>query len=122
MDNAHKELLRNSSLSFGNLSFWLKFLLKAGFEKATQIYLIALEKCKDKQEREFIFLSLAKVYFKAGFLERAKEVLLQALKLRPRNIQALKLLKIVYLKLRSYKENLELLECLLSLMKMCKRA
>ncbi|EEU7220866.1 hypothetical protein HEJ68_001846, partial [Campylobacter jejuni] len=64
---------------------------------------------------EFIFLSLAKVYFKAGFLERAKEVLLQALKLRPRNIQALKLLKIVYLKLRSYKENLELLECLFEL-------
>ena len=109
MDNAHKELLRNSSLSFGNLSFLAEIFTKSGeFEKATQIYLIALEKCKDKQEREFIFLSLAKVYFKAGFLERAKEVLLQALKLRPRNIQALKLLKIVYLKLRSYKENLEL--------------
>ncbi|EAL4098630.1 hypothetical protein K5I93_001810, partial [Campylobacter jejuni] len=105
MDNAHKELLRNSSLSFGNLSFLAEIFTKSGeFEKATQIYLIALEKCKDKQEREFIFLSLAKVYFKAGFLERAKEVLLQALKLRPRNIQALKLLKIVYLKLRSYKE------------------
>ncbi|BEK21600.1 hypothetical protein QTC62_000619 [Campylobacter jejuni] len=116
MDNAHKELLRNSSLSFGNLSFLAEIFTKSGeFEKATQIYLIALEKCKDKQEREFIFLSLAKVYFKAGFLERAKEVLLQALKLRPRNIQALKLLKIVYLKLRSYKENLELLECLFEL-------
>ncbi len=58
---------------------------------------------------------MAKVYFKAGFLERAKEVLLQALKLRPRNIQALKLLKIVYLKLRKYKENLELLGCLFEL-------
>ncbi|AHK76099.1 CDC27 family protein [Campylobacter coli] len=116
MDNAHKELLRNSSLSFGNLSFLAEIFTKSGeFEKATQIYLIALEKCKDKQEREFIFFALAKVYFKAGFLERAKEVLLQALKIRPRNIQTLKLLKIVYLKLRKYKENLELLGCLFEL-------
>ncbi|EDG1812800.1 hypothetical protein GCJ51_07240 [Campylobacter coli] len=116
MDNAHKELLRNSSLSFGNLSFLAEIFTKSGeFEKATQIYLIALEKSKDKQEREFIFFALAKVYFKAGFLERAKEVLLQALKIRPRNIQTLKLLKIVYLKLRKYKENLELLGCLFEL-------
>ncbi|EAH4535290.1 tetratricopeptide repeat-containing protein, partial [Campylobacter jejuni] len=50
MDNAHKELLRNSSLSFGNLSFLAEIFTKSGeFEKATQIYLIALEKCKDKQ-------------------------------------------------------------------------
>ncbi|EPY7840395.1 CDC27 family protein [Campylobacter coli] len=116
MDNIHKDLLRNEGLSFGNLSFLAEIFTKSGeFEKATQIYLIALEKSKDKQEREFIFFALAKVYFKAGFLERAKEVLLQALKLRPRNIQALKLLKIVYLKLRKYKENLELLGCLFEL-------
>ncbi|HED6143875.1 TPA: hypothetical protein R5X15_001159 [Campylobacter coli] len=116
MDNIHKDLLRNEGLSFGNLSFLAEIFTKSGeFEKATQIYLIALEKSKDKQEREFIFFALAKVYFKAGFLERAKEVLLQVLKLRPRNIQALKLLKIVYLKLRKYKENLELLGCLFEL-------
>ena len=116
MDNIHKDLLRNEGLSFGNLSFLAEIFTKSGeFEKATQIYLIALEKSKDKQEREFIFFALAKVYFKAGFLERAKEVLLQALKIRPRNIQTLKLLKIVYLKLRKYKENLELLGCLFEL-------
>ncbi len=40
---------------------------------------------------------------------------MQALKIRPRNIQTLKLLKIVYLKLRKYKENLELLGCLFEL-------
>lgn len=116
IDNIHKDLLRNEGLSFGNLSFLAEIFTKSGeFEKATQIYLIALEKIKDKKEQEFIFLSLAKVYFKAGFLERAKEVLLQALKLRPRNIQALKFLKIIYLKLRAYEENLDLLECLFEL-------
>lgn len=116
MDSVHKDLLRNEGLSFGNLSFLAEIFTKSGeFEKATQIYLIALEKSKDKQEHEFIFFALAKVYFKAGFLERAKEVLLQALKIRPRNIQTLKLLKIVYLKLRKHKENLELLDCLFEL-------
>ncbi|EAI3898676.1 hypothetical protein YN70_001690 [Campylobacter coli] len=116
MDSVHKDLLRNEGLSFGNLSFLAEIFTKSGeFEKATQIYLIALEKGKDKQEHEFIFFALAKVYFKAGFLERAKEVLLQALKIRPRNIQTLKLLKIVYLKLRKHKENLELLDCLFEL-------
>ncbi len=55
MDNAHKELLRNSSLSFGNLSFLAEIFTKSGeFEKATQIYLIALEKCKDKQESAIV--------------------------------------------------------------------
>ncbi|TKX32975.1 hypothetical protein [Campylobacter aviculae] len=116
MDNAHKDLLRNERLSFGNLSFLADIFTKSGeFEKATQIYLIALEKSKDKNEQEFIFIALANIYFKAGFLERAKEVLLQALKLRPRNKEALKLLKIVYLKLKAYKENLEILECLFEL-------
>ncbi|MBZ7930875.1 hypothetical protein H2268_01070 [Campylobacter sp. RM12910] len=116
IDNIYKDLLKNERLNFGNLSFLADIFTKSGeFEKATQIYLIALEKSKDKNEQEFIFIALANIYFKAGFLERAKEVLLQALKLRPRNIEALKLLKIVYLKLKAYKENLEILECLFEL-------
>ena len=116
INSSHKNLLRDSSLSLANLSFLADIFTKSGeFEKATQIYLIALEKNKDKNKQEFIFLSLAKVYFKAGFLEKSKEVLQEALKLRPRNIEALKLLKIVLLKLRSYDEILNLLECLFEL-------
>lgn len=116
LDHAHKELLRTQSLSLDNLVFLAEIFTKSGeFEKATQIYLIALEKTRDKDSRERIFLSLAKVYFKAGFLERSREVLLSALKIRPRNKEALKLLKIVYLRLKLYKENLELLECLFEL-------
>ncbi|KAA6231118.1 hypothetical protein FMM56_05375 [Campylobacter sp. LR264d] len=116
LDTAHQDLLRSNALSISNLIFLADIFTKSGeFEKATQIYLISLEKTKDKNEQEMIFLSLAKVYFKAGFLERSKEVLLNALKIRPRNIEALKLLKIVYLRLRMYKENLELLECLFEL-------
>lgn len=116
LDHAHKELLRTQSLTLDNLVFLAEIFTKSGeFEKATQIYLVALEKTKDKDTRERIFLSLAKVYFKAGFLERSREVLLSALKIRPRNKETLKLLKIVYLRLKLYEKNLELLECLFEL-------
>ncbi|MCH5336246.1 MAG: hypothetical protein J1D99_02385 [Campylobacter sp.] len=116
LDASHKELLKAESLSLSNLVFLAEIFTKSGeFEKATQIYLIALEKTKDKSEQERIFLSLAKVYFKAGFLEKSREVLLSALKIRPRNKEALKLLKIVYLRLKLYEKNLELLECLFEL-------
>ncbi|MBK1992169.1 hypothetical protein JG676_06090 [Campylobacter sp. 2018MI35] len=116
LNNVHKDLLKDPNLSLANLIFLASIFTRSGeFEKAIQIYLIALEKVKDKKEQEDIFISLAEVYFKAGFLERSKEVLLNALKIRPRNEKALKLLKIVYLRLRSYKEVLDTLECLLEL-------
>ncbi len=112
----HKDLLRASSLSLENLHFLASIFTKSGeFEKAIQIYLIALEKIKDKSEREAIFCDLAEVYFRAGFLARSEEVLLSALSLRPRNEKALKLLKIVYLRLKRYDEVLQTLDCLFEL-------
>lgn len=116
INNDHKELLKASNLSLNNLNSLADIFTKSGeFEKATQIYLISLEKSKDKNEQEYIFLSLAKIYFKAGFLEKSKEVLLNALKIRPRNKEALKLLKIIYLRLKNYKEVLNILNCLFEL-------
>lgn len=112
----HKDLLRASSLSLDNLHFLASIFTKSGeFEKAIQIYLIALEKIKDKNEQELIFYDLAEVYFKAGFLQRSVEVLLNSLNLRPRNEKALKLLKIVYLRLKKYDEVLQTLESLFEL-------
>ena len=112
----HKDLLRASSLSLENLHFLAGIFTKSGeFEKAIQIYLIALEKVRDKDEQELIFYDLAEVYFKAGFLQRSVEVLLNALNLRPRNEKALKLLKIVYLRLKRYDEVLQTLDCLFEL-------
>jgi len=116
LDNTHKDILKSKALSLENLIFLAEIFTKSGeFEKATQIYLISLDKTKDKNKQEMIFLSLAKVYFKAGFLAKSREVILNALKIRPRNKEALKLLKILYLQLKLYKENLELLECLFEL-------
>lgn len=114
--DGHKDLLRASSLSLENLHFLAGIFTKSGeFEKAIQIYLIALEKIKDKGEQEAIFYDLAEVYFRAGFLQRSVEVLLNALNLRPRNEKALKLLKIVYLRLKRYDEVLQSLDALFEL-------
>lgn len=116
IQDEHKDLLRASSLSLENLHFLAGIFTKSGeFEKAIQIYLIALEKIKNKNEQELLFYDLAEVYFKSGFLQRSVEVLLNALNLRPRNEKALKLLKIAYLKLKKHDEVLNTLECLFEL-------
>ena len=111
----HKELLRTQALSLENLRFLAGIFSKSGeFEKAIQIYLIALERARGKG-REAVFYDLAEVYFRAGFLQKSEEVLLNALSLRPRNEKALKLLKIVYLRLKKYDEVLQTLDCLFEL-------
>ena len=111
----HKELLRTQALSLENLRFLAGIFSKSGeFEKAIQIYLIALERARGKG-REAVFYDLAEVYFRAGFLAKSEEVLLNALSLRPRNEKALKLLKIVYLRLKKYDEVLQTLDCLFEL-------
>ena len=111
----HKELLRTQALSLENLRFLAGIFSKSGeFEKAIQIYLIALERARGKG-REAVFYDLAEGYFRAGFLQKSEEVLLNALSLRPRNEKALKLLKIVYLRLKKYDEVLQTLDSLFEL-------
>lgn len=53
---------------------------------------------------------LGKTYFKAGFLERSKQVFLSILKTNPRTPQALNYLLLVYEYMRDYKAALEVLE------------
>ncbi|AJC88381.1 hypothetical protein CINS5915_05205 [Campylobacter insulaenigrae] len=116
INSTHQELLKNANLSIENLNFLAEIFTKSGeFEKAVGIYLIALQKTNEANQKEYIFFSLAKVYLKAGFLERSVESLLNALKIRSRNKESLKLLKIVYLKLKQYDKVLEVLECLFEL-------
>jgi len=100
-------------LSFNDLKFLASVFTKSGeFEKAIRIYLFLLEKIRGKISQEKIFESLAKIYLKAGFLQKSEESLINCLKIRPRNENALSLLKIVYLKLKNYQKALEALEAL----------
>lgn len=116
INSTHQEILKNANLSLENLNFLAEVFTKSGeFEKAVGIYLISLQKASEANEKEYVFFSLAKLYLKAGFLERSTEALLNALKIRSKNKDSLKLLKIVYLKLQQYDKVLEVLECLFEL-------
>jgi pentatricopeptide repeat protein len=79
------------------------------FEKSIEIYQEMLQKGEKENTKELLFL-LGKTYYKAGFLERSKEVLLKLLSHYPRTPQALHYLLLIYENMREYKVALEVLE------------
>jgi len=79
------------------------------FDKSVEIYSELLKVGNKDNYRDTLFL-LGKTYFKAGFLERAKQVFLEILQNNPRTPQALKYLLLVYEQMRDYNSALEVLE------------
>jgi tetratricopeptide (TPR) repeat protein len=80
--------------------------IKGDYEKALKIYLLI-----EKQENSpNILKSIANLYFKAGFLEKAKNVIYQVLNVYPRDREALRLLILIDEKLGMYDEILEVLD------------
>lgn len=113
LDKKYEHLLKNLDVDAQALGILATTFVKSGaFEKAISIYLIALEKAQSKGEREFILTNLGKVYFKAGFLERARGVLLESLRFSPRNVEALTHLIVIYERLKRYGDALEVLDAL----------
>ena len=103
----HKQILLSPEVDSQSLSvLGMTFAKNGDFEKAISVYLIALSKVKDKNEKEFILNELGEVYFKAGFLKRADDIFLEALKLSPRNAVALRFLTMIDEKLKNYEEAL----------------
>lgn len=114
----YEELLRKGDIGNDALGILARMFTKNGdFDKAINVYLIALENLKtegikSKKEREFILTELGKIYFNAGFLKKAEDVLLQSIELGPRNEVALKYLSVIYEKLRMYDRELAILDAL----------
>ena len=80
--------------------------IKGDYEKALKIYLLI-----EKQENSpAILKNIATLYFKAGFLEKAKNVIYQVLSVYPRDKEALRLLILIDEKLGNYTEILEVLD------------
>ena len=102
-------------ISSGDLSekSWLllahSYSKSGDYEKSIEIYNELLSMGNRETKRDTMFL-LGKTYFKAGFLERAKQIFLSILKTNPRTPQALKYLLLVYERMRDYKSALEVLE------------
>ena len=80
--------------------------IKGDYEKALKIYLL-IEKQTNSPE---ILKNIAFLYFKAGFLEKAKKIIYKVLKVKPRDKEALKLLIWTDEKLGNYKEIVDVIE------------
>jgi lipopolysaccharide assembly protein B len=80
------------------------------YEKAIEIYQSLIELQRDPLARRDTMLHLGRIYFKAGFLERSKEIFLQILKRHPRTPRALESLLLVYENLKAYDKAIEVLE------------
>ena len=81
-------------------------------QQATAMYQILNEHTKGTQDKIEILELLARSYYSAGFLQRAKAVLLEVLRLHPSNASALNSLVQTSESLGEYKEALEALDCL----------
>ena len=113
LSQKHIDLLKSINLDIDTFSaLGLVFTKTGDFSRAINIYLIALEQAKTKAQKNFILLNLAKAYFEAGFLKKAENVFLQILKFNPRNEEALRLLSVIYEKLKMYDEELDTLDAL----------
>ena len=113
LSDENKQLLINSGADTATMCFLAGTFSKSGyFEKAINVYAVALERAKNRAAKEQIFTDLGQTYFKAGFLERAKSVFLEALKISPRNQIALKSLTIIFEKLKDYVGALQALDAL----------
>jgi len=76
------------------------------YDKALKIYLWISK----TDENVKILKNIAFLYFKAGFLEKAKSVIYKVLKVKPRDVEALKLLLLIDEKLGNYQEIVDVLE------------
>ncbi len=108
-----KSLLKDKTIPIESLVLLAHGYSKSGdFEKAIGLYLLALDRTKKREEKEYILSELGKTYFNAGFLRRSCEVFLDSLKLHPRNEESLKYLSVSYEKLKEYDRAIEVLDSL----------
>ena len=118
-ESADKEIVEIEKKKDTKRAFYLlaKAFEKSGdFEKAIAVYLNLSKMEEDFKNRHDILKKLAIVYFKAGFLEKARKIFLESLRIYPRDKEALNYLTLIYEKLQDYKKANEILESLEELM------
>ncbi len=109
----YKEVIQKKQLPLeSSILMALTFEKGGEYQKAVEIYQSILQGVKDTIVKKDILTLLGKTYYKAGFLERSREILLTALKLYPKNEEALTYLIVIYDNLREYEKALGVLETL----------
>jgi len=95
---------------FAPLSLLSKAFETSGeYHKAINIYLYLIKNVTDDKTKIEIMERLGKTYLHAGFLERSQSIYLQILKTKPRNIEILYDLGVVYEIMHDYKKAKETL-------------
>lgn len=114
LGSKYQEILKSGGIGIDGLVILANIFSKSGdFDKAINVYLIALQREKNsKKDKEFILTELGKIYFNAGFLKKSEQTLLQSIELSPRNEVALKYLSVIYERLRLFDKELEVLDAL----------
>jgi lipopolysaccharide biosynthesis regulator YciM len=108
-DKEIKTVLKNEVSINALFLLAMAFEKEGNYEKSLNIYLAILENV-NKNEKFDVLQKVAKVYFQAGFLHKSREALLEILRSKPRNKEALKLLLIVDDKLKNYDEMENIIE------------
>jgi len=109
----YKQLIQKQNLPTESVVLMaLSYEQSGEYEKAIEIYSSLLESIYEQKQRRSILTQLGKTYYKAGFLYKSRDIFLQALKLDPKNEEALTYLISIYESLREYKSAIEILKVL----------
>lgn len=80
------------------------------YHKAISIHLYLIKNFSEESSRLELMGKLGKVYFHAGFLERSRTIYEEILRKKPRNVQVLYMLEVVYEKMQNFAKAKEILE------------
>ncbi len=109
----YKQLIQKKDLPTESAILMALTYEKSGeYEKAIEIYLSVLKNMVGPKKRKDVLTLLGKTYYKAGFLQKSREILLTSLRLYPKNEEALTYLSVIYETLREYDKALEILDTL----------
>jgi lipopolysaccharide assembly protein B len=97
------------------------YMLAGELEKAVRFFTLILKNVPTRGKELHIrtLVALAKCYLRLGFIQRTKSSLIEALRLRPRNKEALFLLLTVYAKTAEYDDALGVSQALLEMSEEC---
>ncbi len=111
--NEYKEIIQRKDLPTESAILMALTFEKSGeYEKTIEIYSAILKSINEPKKRKDILTLLGKTYYKAGFLQKSREVLLASLKIFPRNEEALTYLIVIYENLREYNKAIDVLNTL----------
>ncbi|MDR2152648.1 MAG: hypothetical protein LBO72_07495 [Helicobacteraceae bacterium] len=109
----YKALLTSQPDSFNSLMLLADIYFKsAQYAESIHIYLALLDMTADKSLRIEAMTRLGGSYHRAGFYQRSRDILLESLKLKARNQEALELLLIIYEQTKEYNRALEVIDAL----------